>query len=107
MAWPEAVLITGAFGVGKSSVVVEIAELIERNGLRYAALDLDWLAWGWPGESDDEIAEFRLMLENLQLVVGNYLRRGNDRFVLAHAVRLPNRWRCFGLRCRCPCGSFV
>jgi hypothetical protein len=33
------------------------------------------------------MSELRLMLENLELVVGNYLRRGNDRFLLAHAVR--------------------
>ena len=32
------------------------------------------------------MSEFRLMLENLELVVGNYLRRGNDRFLLAHAT---------------------
>ena len=84
---PEAVLVTGAFGSGKSLVVAEMAELIERHGLRYAALDLDWLAWGWPGDDESEMAEFRLMLENLELVVGNYRRRGNDRFLMAHAVR--------------------
>jgi hypothetical protein len=84
---PEAVLISGVFGSGKSSVVAEIAELIEQRGFRYAALDLDWFAWGWPGDDEGEMAEHRLMLENLELVVNNYLRRGNDRFVLAYAVR--------------------
>ena len=75
------------FGSGKTTVVAEMAELIERQGLRYAALDLDWLPWGWPGDDESEMSEFRLMLENLELVVGNYLRRGNDRFLLAHAIR--------------------
>jgi len=87
MSAPEAVLVTGAYGSGKSSVVAEIAELIEQQGLRYAAIDLDWLAWGWPGNDEGELAEHRLMLENLELVVGNYRRRGNDRFVMSHAVR--------------------
>ena len=83
----EAVLVTGAFGSGKSLVVAEMAELVERQGFRYAALDLDWLAWGWPGDDESEMSEFRLMIENLELVVGNYLRRGNDRFLMAHAIR--------------------
>ena len=87
MPSPEAVLVTGTFGSGKTTVVAEMAELIERREFRYAALDLDWLAWGWPGDDESEMSEFRLMLENLELVVANYLRRGNDRFLLAHAIR--------------------
>ena len=87
MPSPEAVLVTGTFGSGKTTVVAEMAELVERRDFRYAALDLDWLAWGWPGDDESEMSEFRLMLENLELVVGNYLRRGNDRFLLAHAIR--------------------
>jgi GNAT superfamily N-acetyltransferase len=87
MPAPEAVLVTGTYGSGKTTVVAEMAELIERRGLRYAALDLDWLAWGWPGDDEGEMAEHRLMLENLELVVSNYRRRGNDRFLLAHAIR--------------------
>ena len=41
----QGLLVTGAFGSGKSSVVEEIAELLERAGLSYAAIDLDWLMW--------------------------------------------------------------
>ncbi len=38
---PEAVLITGVYGSGKTSVVEEIADVLERRGVPYAALDLD------------------------------------------------------------------
>ena len=69
MPSPEAVLVTGTFGSGKTTVVAEMAELIERRDFRYAALDLDWLTWGWPGDDESEMSEFRLMLENLELVV--------------------------------------
>lgn len=79
---PEAVLITGAFGVGKSTVVQEMAEMIEAEGVRYAALDLDWLMWGWPGEDTPEAGR-ELLQDNLASVVANYRRRGVDRFLLA------------------------
>ena len=59
MPSPEAVLVTGTFGSGKTTVVAEMAELIERRDFRYAALDLDWLAWGWPGDDESEMSEFR------------------------------------------------
>jgi len=87
---PQAVLITGAFGVGKSSVVVEMADIVERRGWRYAALDLDWLGWGW-SEGEVEDSDDQLTFENLAIVVANYRRRGNDRFLLAHAVRFPSQ----------------
>jgi hypothetical protein len=83
----EAVLLTGLYGVGKSTVAAELAERLEQADVHYAALDLDWLAWGWSPEglSHDEGGD-PLLLENLDLVVGNYRRRGNDRFVLAGTI---------------------
>jgi gluconate kinase len=83
---PEAVLITGVFGSGKSSVAEEIADKLEERRLPYAALDLDWLAWASPGR-DDEDAEHRMMLTNLIAVVRNYLTVGVRFFVLARAIR--------------------
>ena len=41
----DGVLITGVYGTGKSSVAAEIAETLERHGVPYGALDLDWLTW--------------------------------------------------------------
>ena len=40
MPSPEAVLVTGTFGSGKTTIVAEMAELIERHEFRYAALTL-------------------------------------------------------------------
>jgi adenylylsulfate kinase-like enzyme len=40
----EAVLLTGVYGSGKSSVAAEIAYLLERQGRPYALLDLDYLS---------------------------------------------------------------
>ena len=46
---PQAALITGLFGTGKSSVAIEMADVLEQRGLPYAVIDLDWLCWGWGG----------------------------------------------------------
>jgi hypothetical protein len=83
---PDGVLITGLFGVGKSSVTAEIADLLEARGERYAAIDLDWLTWA-DTRSGREGAEHRMMLTNLASVVGNYLEAGIRRFVLARSLR--------------------
>ena len=90
MDGPQAILISGVYGVGKSTMATQIADLLEARGVRYAALDLDWLSWAW---SEDDDHGDRLMLEHLALVVGNLRRRGNDRFVLAGAVMRDVEWR--------------
>jgi hypothetical protein len=80
-----AVLVTGAYGTGKSSVVEEIAGLLEGRGVRYGAIDLDWLSWFDPGNGDHEAAE-PVMRKNVAAVVANYYDAGVRRFALAGAV---------------------
>ena len=91
MSAPQAILIAGVFGVGKSTMAAQIADLLEARGVRYAALDLDWLSWAWSDDASHGVNE--LMLEHLALLVGNLRRRGNDRFVLAGAVMRDPEWR--------------
>jgi adenylylsulfate kinase-like enzyme len=78
----DAVLISGAYGTGKSSVAAEMAELLEADGVAYAAIDLDWLAWANIEDAHGEAGE-RLMLANLAPMIGNYRAAGLTRFVLA------------------------
>jgi MoxR-like ATPase len=82
----EAVLVTGLFGTGKTSVVVEMADILEKRGDPYAALDLDWLSWCAVDPDDDE-AEHNLMLRNLAAVLDNYRSAGARRFAMARALR--------------------
>ena len=82
----EAVLLTGVYGSGKSSVAEEIAYLLEQRGEPYALLDLDYLSWAGTG-TEDPAAEFLLMLQNLSAVAANYRRAGIRLFVLAYFVR--------------------
>jgi energy-coupling factor transporter ATP-binding protein EcfA2 len=82
----EAVLITGVYGSGKSSVAAELAHLLEQQGEPFALLDLDYLSWTGPG-TGDRAAELDLLRQNLAAVTTNYRRAGVTRFVLAYFVR--------------------
>jgi adenylylsulfate kinase len=79
---PEAVLITGAYGTGKSSVAAEMAEMLESHDVPYAAIDLDWLAWANVPDAHGEGGE-RILLANLAPMIANYRAAGLTRFVLA------------------------
>jgi hypothetical protein len=82
----DAVLITGVFGSGKTSVAAEIADLLQDQRCRYAVLDLDWLTWFNVG-SEDRADEHHMMLLNLGAVVHNYIDVGVEHFVLARSIR--------------------
>ena len=86
---PEAVLICGAYGSGKSTMAVEMAELLEGREVPYAAIDLDWLAWANLPEAHGE-AGHRLMLANLAPMIGNFRAAGMTRFVLAGLLSSAN-----------------
>ena len=81
----EAVLLTGLYGAGKSSMAAELADLLERAGIGYALLDLDFLAWFDTG-SEDGPGEEELFRANLTAVVRNYVDAGIGQFVLAGMV---------------------
>ncbi|HSH34133.1 MAG TPA: AAA family ATPase [Actinomycetota bacterium] len=82
----EAVLVTGAFGTGKTSAIEEIADILEARGVRYGAIDLDWLSWFDPGSSGGHRAGMPVMLKNVDAVVGNYYDTGVRRFALARMM---------------------
>jgi tRNA uridine 5-carbamoylmethylation protein Kti12 len=82
----DGVLITGVYGTGKSSVAAEIAETLERRGVAYGALDLDWLTWFDVPGIDHEAAR-RVYLENVADVVRNYRSVGVRHVLFAGAVR--------------------
>ena len=80
----RALLLTGIFGTGKSSVAEEIAELLEAAEQPYAAIDLDWLCWANVDGSGHE--EHEILARNLAAVAGIYREAGVQRFVLAGSV---------------------
>ena len=83
---PQAVLLTGLFGVGKSTVAADLAEVLEGAGVAFAAIDLDWLTWS-SASGPDRLDEHGMMLVNLTSVVRNYLAAGVTHFVLARSLQ--------------------
>ena len=77
-------LLTGSFGVGKTTVAVEMADILEKRGELDAVIDLDWLTWAAAADDD---AEHRMMLTNLAPVLENYRRAGIRSFIFARAIR--------------------
>lgn len=101
-AEPEAVLITGAYGTGKSAVAAELADILEKASHRYAYVDLDHLVWGYAG--DGEGAEHRMLLRNLGAIASNFVAAGVRRLVLAgfvaEASELDEQRRALGMPIR-------
>jgi adenylylsulfate kinase-like enzyme len=82
----RAVLITGVFGSGKSSVAMEMADVLESRDEAYAMLDLDFLDWfSRPGDDDHDV--HRMLLANMAAVLGNYRAADVSRFILARSFR--------------------
>jgi hypothetical protein len=83
----RAVLITGVYGAGKTTVAAELADRLAEAGDAVAAIDLDWLGWYSAPVSWDEHEDPRLTLRNLAALRDAYLESGVRTFVLAGAAR--------------------
>ncbi|MGA7098522.1 MAG: hypothetical protein WB245_13235 [Acidimicrobiia bacterium] len=82
---PVAVLVTGAYGTGKSSVVEEMAGMLEAVDVSFAMLDLDYL-WWFGAAGVGSAGHKEILWANLSAVVGNYRDVGVDHFLVAWAV---------------------
>ena len=70
----RAVLVTGVYGVGKSTVVAQMADLLEARGLTYAAHRPRLAGWADDG-TQRRPRDDRMLLANLDAVVRNYRER--------------------------------
>jgi hypothetical protein len=81
----KAVLVTGVYGAGKSTVVADIGKILEDHGEPYGLLDVDWLGWFNAGE--DRTAHRQVVLSNVRMVCQTYLAAGVRRLALAWSIR--------------------
>ncbi|MEV7598658.1 hypothetical protein AB0O91_14875 [Kitasatospora sp. NPDC089797] len=79
---PEALLLTGTVGVGKTTTADLVGDLLADLGVPSAVIDLDRLCQAWPAPAGDPFQRL-LLLANLRAVAGNYRAAGAHRLVLA------------------------
>jgi hypothetical protein len=81
----EAVLVTGVYGAGKSSLVADMGTLLEERGVPYGVLDVDWL--GWFDVGADPADQLQVTLGNVHTICRRYLEFGVRRLAMAWSVR--------------------
>jgi len=80
----RAVLLTGPLGSGKTSVALEVGELLGSAGVPHAVIDLDWLCWAGPGLTGAALDA--VLVDNLAAVRARYEAAGITTLVLARTV---------------------
>ena len=88
-----AVLLTGVYGSGKTTLAIELVDRLEDAGVHAAAIDLDWLGWYGAPTDWDEHDDPRLTLEHLALMASRYVGVGVRRLVLAGTIPAGTRDR--------------
>jgi adenylylsulfate kinase len=84
----DAIVLTGAVGVGKTTVLIEIGELLEPGPEPYALIDLDWLAWLRPA-AGSTVTVTGVLCENLRHVAATFRTAGIRRIALSRAACEP------------------
>jgi hypothetical protein len=82
----SAVLLTGVYGAGKTTLAIELVDRLGEADVPAAAIDLDWLGWYGAPTGWDEHDDPRLTLEHLALMTSSYAGVGVRRLVLAGTI---------------------
>jgi len=85
-AAPRTLLITGAYGTGKTTLAAELAELLADRHVPCAAIDLDWLGWFWLPEKREHTVN-DIVVANLAALAATYSKAGVQRLILAGTIR--------------------
>jgi hypothetical protein len=79
----DLLVITGTMGAGKSTVMAEASDLLERERIEHAAIDVDFLGLAYVESTP---TNHDAMYANLECVCKNYARLGVRRFLLVRSV---------------------
>ncbi len=74
-------IITGPVGSGKSTVAIEISEILRKENIFHGMIDIDYLRYAYPNPKDDPYA-MRLGYKNLSDIVRNFQKAGMTRFII-------------------------
>jgi chloramphenicol 3-O-phosphotransferase len=78
-----AIFLNGGFGVGKSTVLEHVGDLLARAGRPFSLMDVDWFHRSWPpAEQDNALIEAR----NIAAVWTSYRTAGPRQLVMCGVV---------------------
>jgi hypothetical protein len=75
-----AVVLTGAPGAGKSSVLTALADALSDDDIRHAAVEVEALVWAHPALSDEQ------WTRHVQVVCGLHREAGHELLLIAQTV---------------------
>jgi hypothetical protein len=78
-------ILSGTVGVGKTTVLGAVSDLLDQRGVPHLAVDVDALSYTWPRPADDPYGQ-RIALANLAAVWANARAAGASHAVLARVV---------------------
>jgi hypothetical protein len=76
------IFLNGTYGMGKSTVLDHVGDLLAARGTAFSLMDVDWFHRSWPPAADDP-RNVLTEAENMAAVWGNYLRAGPRQLVVA------------------------
>ncbi len=80
-------IITGAMGAGKTTVLAEASDILGLHKIAHAAIDLDALGLAYlPGLEAAGESTHAVMYRNLKSICENYVSLGVQRLLLARAI---------------------
>lgn len=79
--------ISGSVGVGKTSTLIEIHDILEERKVPHGCVERDALGYSWPpqGRFNERIIE-----KNLSCVVRTFLAAGAERLAIAGVIETPH-----------------
>lgn len=76
-------ILSGTVGVGKSTVMVEVHDILAAARVSHACIERDALAYTWPERGEFNHAT---VIENVATICENFRRAGAERLVIAGVV---------------------
>lgn len=82
------IFLNGSYGVGKSSVLDHLGDLLAEHDRAFALMDVDWFHRSWPPAEDDP-ENVATEAANLATVWTNYRRTGPRQPIVAGVIASP------------------
>lgn len=79
------IFINGSYGVGKSSALDHVGDLLARTTQPFSLMDVDWFHRSWPPASAD-LGNVLIEADNLAAVWSNYRRVGRRQLVVSGVI---------------------